>query len=184
MKKKDEVQPSDKPEAEIQIDQTQPAPISFSTESISLRDMWANANATPESRLGERVRYARNELNLNIEALSRLSKEYDAHGSGVSPTSIARYESGESLPGIREFRLLCEALELPIAWLLYGDPAEDKKGPVLTEAEKRVLFGLRSMMAESKDDFSIASTSQTEWLNDVAKAQIRNEKLARARKPQ
>lgn len=184
MQKKDEVQQSNKPEIEKQVDQSQSVPISFTTESVSLRDMWAEANGAPESRLGERVRYARNELKLNIEALSRLTKEYDSQGSGLSPTSIARYESGESLPGIREFRLLCESLELPIAWLLYGDPTEDRKGPELSEAEKHVLFGLRAMMAEKKDDFSTEVTSQMDWLNDVAKAQSRNEKLARARKPQ
>lgn len=184
MQKKDEEQQSNKPEIEKQVEQSISTPISFTTESVYLRDMWAEANAAPESRLGERARYARNDLKLNIEALSRLTKEYDAQGTGLSPTSIARYESGESLPGIREFRLLCESLEVPMAWLLYGDPTEEEKGVKLTEAENHVLCGLRAMMAERKEDFSTELTSQMNWLNDVTKDQSRNEKLARARKPQ
>lgn len=183
MQKKNEAQQGNNPEVEGQGNQSQSVPISYTTESVSLRDMYADASDAPESRLGERVRYARNDLKLNIEALSRLTKEYDSQGSGLSPTSIARYESGESLPGIREFRLLCESLELPIAWLLYGDPNENKKGPELSEAERHVLSGLRAMMAERKDDFSTEVQSQMDWLSDVAKAQSRNEKLARARKP-
>jgi transcriptional regulator with XRE-family HTH domain len=184
MQKKDVTQPSATPANENGVDQSQSVPVSFTTESVSLRDMWAGANSPPESRLGERVRYARNELKLNIEALSRLTKEYDLQGTGLSPTSIARYESGDSLPGIREFRILCESLELPISWLLYGDPTEPSKEPELSEGEKFVLFGLRSMMAEKKEDFSTESTSSFNWFNEVAKAQSRNEKLARARKPQ
>jgi len=81
----------------------------FTTEEVSLRDMTAGLNMAPESRLGDRVRYARSELKLNAEALSRLTKEYDLQGTGLSPTSIARYESGESLPGARELRILCFA---------------------------------------------------------------------------
>ena len=66
----------------------------------------------PESRLGERLRYARSQLDLNIEALSRLTEGYDANGKGVSPTSISRYESGENLPGTLELRILCDSLGL------------------------------------------------------------------------
>lgn len=184
MQKKDVSQQSATPLNEKGVDQSQFVPDSYASESVSLRDMWADANSPPESRLGERVRYARNELKLNIEALSRLTKEYDLQANGLSPTSIARYESGDSLPGIREFRILCESLELPISWLLYGDPTEAGKVPELSAGEKFVLAGLRSMIAEKTEDFSTKSTSEMNWLNDVAKAQSRNEKLARARKPQ
>lgn len=181
MQKNDSEQQDNRPKPEGQDAQSPFAPPSFLTESVSLRDMPAEPNAAPESRLGERARYARNDLKLNIEALSRLTKEYDAQGSGLSPTSIARYESGESLPGTREFRILCETLEVPLTWLLYGDPTEDAKGPELTDGEKHVLVGLRSMMAEKKDDFSMEPTPyERDWL----KAESRNAKLARARKPQ
>lgn len=181
MKKNDSQQQNNRSEPEGQDAQSTFVMPSFSPESVSLRDMPAEPNAAPESRLGERVRFARNDLKLNIEALSRLTKEYDAQGSGLSPTSIARYESGESLPGTREFRILCESLDVPLTWLLYGDPTEDAKVPKLTDGEKNVLIGLRSMMAEDKDDFSVEQPPhQRDWL----KVEIRNAKLARARKPQ
>jgi len=139
--------------------------------------------AAPESRLGERVRYARNDLNLSVEALSRLTKEYDLQGLGLSPTSIARYESGESLPGIREFRILCAALEIPLAWLLYGDVSGDESNkPQLTEAERIVLVGLRAMMIESKTHEAYEfKVNQFEL--DRYKAEMRTAKLAKARKP-
>lgn len=155
-------------------------PISFSTEEVSLRDMRAEFSMAPESRLGERVRYARNELKLNAEALSRLTKEYDLQGAGLSPTSIARYESGDSLPGAREFRILCEAFQVPASWLLYGDPTEGTKRPELTNGEKAILLGLRMMMAERKDDFSV---DLNHFETERFKAQVRNGKLAKARKP-
>jgi len=155
-------------------------PISFSSEEVSLRDMRAELNMAPESRLGERVRYARSELRLNLEALSRLTKEYDSQALGLSPTSIARYESGESLPGARELRILCEAFQVPASWLLYGDSTDATKRPQLTDGERAILMGLRMMMAERKDDFSV---DLNHFETERFKAQVRNEKLEKARKP-
>ncbi|MDP1966111.1 MAG: helix-turn-helix transcriptional regulator, partial [Reyranella sp.] len=94
--------------------------------SVSLIDMAAAAGAAPESLLGDRIRYARADLRLSIEALSRLTKEYDQPDGGLSPTSISRYESGESLPGLREFRLIAESLDVPPGWLIYGTLEEKK----------------------------------------------------------
>ena len=156
-------------------------PTWYQTEAVSLRDMPAAPNATPESRLGERARYARNDLNLNIEALSRLTKEYDTLGNGLSPTSIARYESSESLPGIREFRILCETLEVPLEWLLYGKVTDDIDRPLVTEGEKFILLGLRTIMAAKKDDFTLEPTDED---RERLRTEIRNAKLAKARKPQ
>lgn len=153
----------------------------YQAEAVSLRDMRAAPNTTPESRLGERARYARNDLNLNIEALSRLTKEYDTLGNGLSPTSIARYESSESLPGIREFRILCETLEVPMEWLLYGTFTDDTDRPTVTQGEKFILLGLRTIIAEKKDDFSLAPT---DFDRERLKVEARNAKLAKARKPQ
>lgn len=154
--------------------------IYFTTEEVSLRDMTAGLNMAPESRLGDRVRYARSELKLNAEALSRLTKEYDLQGTGLSPTSIARYESGESLPGARELRILCEAFQVPASWLLYGDPVDGRKNLEVSESERLVLVGLRAMMAERKDDFSVDLNH-----SEISrfKTQVRNEKLSKARKP-
>jgi transcriptional regulator with XRE-family HTH domain len=154
-------------------------PLSRVFVSVGLKDMAATDGALPESRLGERIRYARNELELNIEALSRLTKEYDSSGSGLSPTSISRYESGESLPGLREFRLVREALDVPMAWLLYGTVEEAPK-PEFSEAERFLLYSLRKVVADMKDDANLVSPVDTDWIREEA----RMEKLNRAKKAQ
>ena len=148
--------------------------------SVSLRDMSAKPNMAPESLLGERTRYARNDLRLSVEALSRLTKDYDPDGTGLSPTSISRYESSESLPGIREFRILCESLDVPMTWLLYGDSTKPDDSPKLSQAERLVLIGLRMIAREGKDDSSVSMTEEIK--NDI-KFSSRVEKLGRARKP-
>lgn len=171
---------SDKPSVENWAQMNPASVTAFSVEEVVLRDMTAGLNMAPESRLGERVRYARNDLRLNAEALSRLSKEYDLQGAGLSPTSIARYEAGESLPGAREFRILCEALQVPLEWLMYGEASNRIKNPELSEGERFILVGLRAMMAERKDDFSL---HLNHFEIERFKAQVRTEKLVKARKP-
>ncbi len=146
-------------------------------EQVHIQDMPAPAGAAPESRLGERIKYARNALSLTIEALSRLTKEDDTLGSGLSPASISRYEAGESLPGLREFRLLLEALDVPMGWLMYGTHVEKK--PEFSSEDRQVLSALKNMIAASKDDAKIENPTDTEWLT----AKARMDKLQRARKP-
>ncbi len=82
--------------------------------------MLAEGASPPESRIGERIRHARSKMGLSIDALSRLTREFDSTEQGVSQASISRYESGESLPGAREIRVLCDAIGAPSDWLLYG----------------------------------------------------------------
>jgi len=152
-------------------------PSRLTLEEVDLKDITAPPGMPPESKLGERVRYARNALTLTIEALSRLTKEDDITGSGLSPASISRYESGESLPGLREFRLLVEALDVPMGWLMYGTHVERK--PEFSNEDRLVLHALKSFIAATKDDSQIGNPSDAEWL----RANGRMEKLNRARKP-
>lgn len=152
-------------------------PSRLTLEEVGLQDMAAPAGSPPESRLGERVKYARNTLGLTIEALSRLTKEDDAAGTGLSPASISRYESGESLPGLREFRLLVEAFDVPMGWLMYGLHVEKK--PEFSEEDRLVLYALKRLIATSKEDAKIENPVDTEWLQ----AKARMDKLNRAKKP-
>jgi transcriptional regulator with XRE-family HTH domain len=72
-----------------------------------------------ETDIPKRIAYCRGQLdNLSVEALARYTKNFDE--SGISRMSIIRYESGESLPGARELRILCDALWVPPNWLLTG----------------------------------------------------------------
>ena len=146
-------------------------------DEVALKDIQAPPGAPPESKLGERIRYARNALSLTIEALSRVTKEDDSKGSGLSPASISRYESGESLPGLREFRLLVEALDVPMGWLMYGTHEERK--PEFSEVDRQILYALRAFITSAKEDAKVENPSDSEWL----RAFSRMEKLNRARKP-
>lgn len=143
----------------------------------ALVDMVAPNTEAPESLLPQRIRHARNSLVLSVEALSRLTKEYDSGGSGLSPTSISRYESGDALPGLREFRLIAESLEVPITWLLYG--AIEKEKNQLSEAESLFVAALRTLIAQSKEDTQINNPIDAESLRMMT----RMERLNKARKP-
>ena len=67
-----------------------------------------------------------------------------------------------------------------MTWLLYGDPAEPDENPKLSQGERMVLGGLRTLVREGKDDYSV---SMTEEMTNNFKASSRIEKLGRARKP-
>lgn len=90
----------------------------------------------PESGIGSRIAYCRGQLdNLSVEALARYTKNFD--GDGVSRASIVRYEAGDSLPGARELRILCNAFWVPANWLLFGaldSEMQRQPGRVLLEA--------------------------------------------------
>ncbi len=81
-------------------------------------DPKADVRAT-EAGIGKRIAYCRGQLdNLSVEAFVRYTKNFDA--DGISRMSIIRYEAGESLPGARELRILCDALWVSPSWMLTG----------------------------------------------------------------
>lgn len=133
------------------------------------------AGAAPETGIGERIKYARSELSLSVDALARLTKRYDQFGEekGISPTSITRYESGESLPGARELRLLCEAFDVPVQWLLLGQLPNSGRNAV----EQQLLEALtRFAQQPTLQEPHIAATLQG------LRAQERARRYAEARK--
>jgi transcriptional regulator with XRE-family HTH domain len=147
-------------------------------QRVELRAMLAPPGQAPESRMAERIRVARNHLGLTIEAMSRLCKEYDPDGNGVSPPSISRYEAGDSLPGAREIRILCDALEVPPLWLLYG--RLEHSGT--TESDTELLRVLDRWVRQRKDDANIGGTTVDAMLKFHAERE-RKERLAKAKKP-
>lgn len=74
----------------------------------------------PERGIGSRIALARERFGLTQTKLAERTKRSDPEGRGVPRTVLIGYESGKFLPGARELRVLCEALELDIVWLLYG----------------------------------------------------------------
>lgn len=94
-----------------------------------------------ESGIGARIAYCRGQLNnLPIEALARYTKYFDA--DGISRQSLLRYEAGESMPGAREMRILCDALWVPAGWLLFGSVEEshDELNAMLNLWFKKMLI--------------------------------------------
>nr|WP_255492030.1 hypothetical protein [Flavobacterium sp.] len=115
---------SNKPSVENWEQLNPSSAIYFTTEEVSLRDMTAGLNMAPESRLGDRVRYARSELKLNAEALSRLTKEYDLQGTGFRPHRLrvmnrvkACLEPVNSESCVRLFRCLPHGFCMAIRWM-------------------------------------------------------------------
>lgn len=157
-------------------DQPQGTADAYAVESVQLRPMLAPGLEPPESLFGARLKYARDELKLNIEGLARLTKEFDAQGQGISPTSISRYETAGNLPGLREFRILCDALDVPPQWLLYGHVSNAEGGA----HEQALVKALREFVrAQANEDLIQQGDAQTKWFA----SQVRRERLARARKP-
>lgn len=99
----------------------------------SPKDRKASGRPAPEEGIGARIRDARLRpvYDLSVEALSRLCKEFDDQGQGITPTTLLRYEQGKVLPGARELRVLCDALDVSADWLLFG--AENPMGISLAE---------------------------------------------------
>lgn len=132
----------------------------------------------PESGIGKRIKYCCGQLdNLPVEALARYTRNFEE--GGVSRQSLVRYVSGDTSPGARELRILCEALWVPANWLLLGviDPAAE--GSALME----IARGLRRMMREE-------SGGEIAWLDRMEK-QTRDQEIEKrqkwieeARKPQ
>ena len=74
----------------------------------------------PEDGIGGRIRAAREAKGYSQTHLSDYTKEVDAARKGIHRTVLVGYESGQTRPGAREIRILCEALSVTPNWLIYG----------------------------------------------------------------
>ena len=126
----------------------------------------------PESGMGERLRTARTHYKLNIEELSRATKVWDdPEERGVSGTAISRYESGDALPGAREFRLLASTLGLSADWLLFGvvPPGRSK----ITGAQGRLIAALIEVIGERPAEEVLGDVSVSDWIRHAEQAKRR-----------
>lgn len=118
----------------------------------------------PESGVGERIRVRRKEFDLSVEELAALTAKYDyeadyADGSGVSVPTLYRYEKGERLPGARELRLLCDALNVPPDWLLLGGEWKSgRRGAVAGKVAVMVRSRLQQIVEELSELVTLDST--------------------------
>lgn len=90
-----------------------------------------------DTKVASYLKSARSRHDLTLEQLSRLTKEIDPAGNGVSRVALSRYENGASLPGLRELRLISFATRLPLALLLYGERT-DPMSSYRLELEMRI----------------------------------------------
>lgn len=88
---------------------------------------------TSEFSIGKRIKEARErpENGLSIEALSRLCKLIDPVERGIAHQTLVKYEKGLVLPGLRELRLLCDALAVSADWMIFGFERGEKGSTVI-----------------------------------------------------
>ncbi|MGD9786315.1 MAG: helix-turn-helix domain-containing protein [Sulfuricellaceae bacterium] len=133
---------------------------------------------TPESGIGARIAYCRGQLdNLSVEALARYTKKFDQ--DGISRASIIRYESGDSLPGARELRVLSEALWVPVGWLLLGKVDTEST----TEDERALLRMMKKVFGSSDPELDRMLRGFDEQSKN-AEIEKRQRWIDEARKPQ
>lgn len=141
--------------------------------------MPADAHMPPESRFGERMRDARQQLGLSVEALSRLCKAYDQpDGKGISPPTLGRYESNDTLPGLRELRIVSRALGVPVQWLVFGN-LPDVKGAAPIQA---MVTAMRDFVTYVQNDIQLGGGRLSDFADEDGDG-WRATRLAEARKP-
>lgn len=78
----------------------------------------------PEQTLGHRLKLVR-------ETHRKMSSVELHRKTGISKSSLTRYEKGDRTPGTSELRALCDALKVSPQFLIYGDEEQDF-GPINT----------------------------------------------------
>jgi len=94
----------------------------------------------------EAMKMARRGGDLTLDELSALTKEIDPLGVGISRVALSRYETGASLPGLRELRLLSFALRKPLSFLVYQD-GTDPMSTYKLELELRIMETVNDILA-------------------------------------
>lgn len=132
---------------------------------------------TSEFSIGKRIKEARErpENGLSIEALSRLCKLIDPVERGIAQQTLVKYEKGIVLPGLRELRILCDALAVSADWMIFGFERGEKGSSViqLEDALVELASIIRDRMVKKNPIKHIAPQA------DV----VRHLLLAKAREP-
>lgn len=115
----------------------------------------------PEDGIGERLKERRKALDLSVEQLSKLTALYDycaeaEESKGVSVAALYKYEKGERLPGARELRFLCFALNVSPNILLLGNEWSPDQA-----ADVWIADAVRNLLKEAKS--SKKSQEASDW---------------------
>lgn len=91
------------------------------------------------------LKSARNRHGLTLDQLSALTKEIDPKAEGVSKMTLSRYETGSTLPGLRELKILSFALRVPLAMFAY-EQREDPMTSYRLNLEMRITDTVMDMI--------------------------------------
>lgn len=109
----------------------------------------------PEKGIGGRIKEARErpDNGLSVEALSRMCKLIDPVDRGIAHQTLVKYEKGLVLPGLRELRILSQALDVSTDWLIFGAERGQEGSPVITMDAAMVELAavLRERIAKAAD---------------------------------
>jgi transcriptional regulator with XRE-family HTH domain len=79
---------------------------------------------------------------MNIgEAIKEMRKRYGisqkelAEGAGISATAVCNIEKGHSFPSKETIKAICDAMDIPVSWLLFSSITEED-----VPEEKRAIF--------------------------------------------
>lgn len=122
------------------------------------------------SSFTETMKMARRGRDLTLDELSALTKEIDPAGVGISRVALSRYETGASLPGLRELRLLSFALRKPLAFLVYQDNTDPMSSYKL-ELEMRIMETVNDHLAAEGliKGHNVSDPTSAEYLDLVKK---------------
>lgn len=81
----------------------------------------ADADASPEDQFPQRLATLREAKGLKHDSLSELTKLRDPQKRGIARTTLRGYEFGIYKPGIRELRILSQALGVSPNELIFGE---------------------------------------------------------------
>lgn len=114
-------------------------------------------DASPEDEFPRRLAALREAKGLRHDTLSELTKIVDQQKRGIARTTLRGYEYGEYKPGIRELRILSQALGVTPNELIFGlrefDPFDASAH--LTPAEGMVL-GIPRALVQAWAQFGVA----------------------------
>lgn len=135
-----------------------------------------------ETSIPKRIAYCRGQLdNLSVEALARYTKYFDP--VGISKASIVRYEGGDSFPGARELRILCDALWVSPDWLLLGSLDTNLQSPATTVLIDALTDFVQGVSDKTNEGFIFAAASDLRKANKKQEIEKRQRWIDEARKP-
>jgi transcriptional regulator with XRE-family HTH domain len=114
------------------------------------------------------LKNSRQKRDLTLEQLSNLTKKIDPTGAGISRMSLSRYENGDSLPGLRELRLISFATRIPLSTLVYRERIDPMSAYKL-ELEMRITD---TVMGSVTADGVIKQTAEQSPESDEAYLQL------------